>query len=761
MKPRGLSFVFWLVGIAVLNGFAARVIDRQAQIKMFVGRVEIRKGESNQWQAAGLGMKLRSGDVIRTFVESRAELQTSEGSLMKVGENTTFELSKMQEDDRTKAATTQLRVISGNVWANVKKLSGARSDFTFETPTATASIRGTQLEIDVREGRTRIAVFEGVVYVQPLGARNGASLRANQMAVIRKNQAAVNVEQYKPPVDAGRPVPADTAKTDTARRDTTGAAPAADTTAAVPPPPDTTAAAPPPPADTLPARRDTVASAGETSCVLEVDNPADGSEVKTEVPVNGRVCPGGQVRANGQMAAVGSTGSFTLSLKVPAGRQSARAIVLTIAKPAAGDQFTVTRIPVEGLAVPGAKVLINGMEAAVAGDGSFRGTCDIPAEDGTYEISVTASLEAGEDMFETFPVRVEARDAAGRILPAQVRTVRVNRGPSAISGEKNVTRSISYKKPRVPIYLTASVPATVTGGTFTIRGKTNGSEVLVNGEKAFLTGEDFLFKATLDDRANSRYLDWTSVTVEASGDGLEPGEMEKAFSVKMEANALRLLPAVNTAKPILRIIQGEKNFQISGQDATFNVAILDEALRYKVFINNTLTEEDELANNGTRTFDYDEGLNVPYRVELRDAAGNLAVQAFTKTFLSSLVNIRLVSPASPNAVILSRDPPPNPPGITDPVVFEMEFNLENVPDDNVELIREVLVTVAGTSAQTRTPVSIQKRLVKGSFTDLVFDGTDGLEFEFPRERGLYTYSIKVTDINNRKREISGTLKIGR
>jgi hypothetical protein len=142
---------------------------RKCTIKQLVGTVKVRRGTSATWRDARPKMPLKQSDAIRTFVESEVELETSEGSIVKIGENTTVELKTLKGN--TKDQQTAVKIMNGAIIANVKKLVSTGSSFEFETPTATAAIRGTVVGLEVNKEQTRVKVYEGRVVVTPQGSK--------------------------------------------------------------------------------------------------------------------------------------------------------------------------------------------------------------------------------------------------------------------------------------------------------------------------------------------------------------------------------------------------------------------------------------------------------------------------------------------------------------------------------------------------------------------------------------------------------------
>jgi len=145
-------------GLCKHNGVSES--DRHATIQSMIGSVKVRKGDAAVWKDAKPKMSITEKDAIRTFVESQAEILTSEGSVIRLDENTTMEMATFNQNPNG-SQTTKVAVLSGTLLSNVKKLINTGSKFEFETPTATASIRGTRVGLEVTSDKTSIKVYEG------------------------------------------------------------------------------------------------------------------------------------------------------------------------------------------------------------------------------------------------------------------------------------------------------------------------------------------------------------------------------------------------------------------------------------------------------------------------------------------------------------------------------------------------------------------------------------------------------------------------
>jgi hypothetical protein len=137
----------------------------------FVGSVEVSAARAPGWNAAKPGIRLFAGDSMRTAEESTAEIRWANGGVLRVAEQSAIALTGASDAAPRNSGAT---VLSGKVWANMKKIASTGTEFGVNTPTATAAIRGTVFRVDMAvDSATDVLVYEGKVAVKP--ADSGSS----------------------------------------------------------------------------------------------------------------------------------------------------------------------------------------------------------------------------------------------------------------------------------------------------------------------------------------------------------------------------------------------------------------------------------------------------------------------------------------------------------------------------------------------------------------------------------------------------------
>lgn len=442
MHCKSSSFVLLLsILIISASSLRAQAPVRTSKIKSIVGTANIRRSGTVNWVPARVNMPVKERDAVRTFIESELEVETSEGTILKLGENATLELDKLSS--KGDADNTTVKILNGSLVANVKKLVNASSKFEFETPTATAAIRGTVVGFDVGNEKTTIKVFEGKVLVTPNGTKRGVEVKENEMTSVAKGQKEIKIEKLEmkpgdqqPKNESGlsdsvKKVPevgksGDTTVVKDSIVQVKAPDPKRDSTLSKPHLPEVvvenkdeeilygqsqntpiaTTSSVPPKVETVPLK-------------LQLSSPADRVEVKPglSVSLSGSVTPAtASVTVQGKKVTVAANGQFKSEITAPkqsteleitvaaelngAVQTITRTIVVKavelnfeVKSPVDGQVFSKTSIPVNGTVTPGATVTAMSIRMPVSASGTFSGQVPIPNEDGEIYVEFEATLD--------------------------------------------------------------------------------------------------------------------------------------------------------------------------------------------------------------------------------------------------------------------------------------------------------------------------------------------------------------------------------
>jgi hypothetical protein len=150
---------------------AAPAQSRQfATFHLQEGTVEIQRAGEGAFAEAAEGQTLREGDVIRTGPDGRAEIEYFDGSITRLDFNTTFTIVALSDDAEDGSTVIEADQTSGGTFSRVVELTGSQSRFETSTPTAVASVRGTDYFVLMNDDDTQtVGVIEGLVDVRGTG----------------------------------------------------------------------------------------------------------------------------------------------------------------------------------------------------------------------------------------------------------------------------------------------------------------------------------------------------------------------------------------------------------------------------------------------------------------------------------------------------------------------------------------------------------------------------------------------------------------
>ena len=171
-----------LVGAVLVFSGGSASAHQIATLRLFGGRVVVQHG-NGAFVEGGQGTSLRDGDTVRTGPDGRAAIEYFDGSVTRLDYDTTFTLVRLETlDNPATSKVIEASQMDGSSYNRVTELTDAESRFDVETPTATASVRGTEYALIVDGGSTTIAVMDGVVAAT--GDTGSVDVPAGTMVVV-------------------------------------------------------------------------------------------------------------------------------------------------------------------------------------------------------------------------------------------------------------------------------------------------------------------------------------------------------------------------------------------------------------------------------------------------------------------------------------------------------------------------------------------------------------------------------------------------
>jgi len=144
------------------------------------GDIQVQHTGSTVWDSVKLKMAILDGDLLKSRVESRCEIKLLDGTIIRIGENTTFHFTEANIKEKLRQVKADLQ--AGEVWVNVPTTKNSKNSFQIKAPTAVCAVRGTVYRIDA-DSTTKCVVYDGTVSVGPISQwgkplpRTGKSLQ--------------------------------------------------------------------------------------------------------------------------------------------------------------------------------------------------------------------------------------------------------------------------------------------------------------------------------------------------------------------------------------------------------------------------------------------------------------------------------------------------------------------------------------------------------------------------------------------------------
>jgi len=711
----------WFILVALCASFAFSQDDavmQKAFIKSLIGTVEVKTASSGAWRAAKAGMPVKMGWDIRTYVESSADIEIETGTLLKIGENSVVTLAKLINDKESNASKSNIKIGTGKLWADVKKLTNSKSEFEFETPTAVAAIRGTKLGLSVDKGETQLDVYEGLVMVRPRGgAGKEVAVSTHNRAIIGDNTHAIRLLLMtdKDTVKGQKPMKdpfADTTKTGKIDK-------LLDTTS-----------------------RSAVDTTKESPLVLDVTSPATGAIVKdNQVLVKGKASVNSAVDVAGKDVVVDKDGNFSALVDCSLGKNTITVVArrgavsksvdcaveyrpvlsMNVANVVDNMEITSGDISIDVEVSDGARYSVNGVDGAtkitlqpgknslvVKAWDQWGGTVSkmfnvIYTKSTNFSLTVATPKDQSVISVPTISVsgstspgaKVTVNNASVVVsasgfftynipIPDEAHDYTVHVSSKLGDDEASEDRLVSYSPPRPPLTLLVASPVDgqlIKTNMLHVTGKTSPrAKVTVNSRQATVSSAGLY---TCDIPLLEKDIGDYALSVEATDDSTD---LTKIVNVKIDGAS----PQINTSMPTLTVPVLGTILASRVQQLVVNVydKTPDDQITL-VIVNNNSREELTFQPGDQQYFNLEEGKN-SFTITAYDKAKNASntVQGVLY-YLPGPLSIDLIEP-SDNVLNIS-DLPPMPKGYGGPkinVQVEVNDGIHTVP----ETIRYVRIT---------------------------------------------------------------------
>jgi len=148
------------------------------------GEAKIQKKQGGEWTGLKLGDRINQGDTVRTEKNSILEITFEDKSLLFMRPDTLITVATSQKKG-VFAIVKSIQLKSGKAISNIKSATGTESRYEITTPSAIASVRGTEFRVSIDEkSTTRAEVLDGKVMVRAQGS--GVEIKSGEGTIVEK-----------------------------------------------------------------------------------------------------------------------------------------------------------------------------------------------------------------------------------------------------------------------------------------------------------------------------------------------------------------------------------------------------------------------------------------------------------------------------------------------------------------------------------------------------------------------------------------------
>ena len=191
-----------IIAVFLITMITAGVFCQTGTIRELSGEVELKHAGSSSFVKASAGDTVARDTIVSTGFRSTAVIAIG-SSVITVRPLTRLSLAEIQSADNTESVNVNLQ--AGRVRVEVKPPAGTKANFSVQSPSATASVRGTTFESDtdnvkVRDGKVTFKGKNGPPVIVTTGGASGIGKGG-----IPKDPVTLAEESTQPPAPVGTP----------------------------------------------------------------------------------------------------------------------------------------------------------------------------------------------------------------------------------------------------------------------------------------------------------------------------------------------------------------------------------------------------------------------------------------------------------------------------------------------------------------------------------------------------------------------------
>ena len=165
MKCAIKGFMLLTAGLMSLSFGLLSEDEKRGVVTYADGQVRRQPSQSESWENAPVNTTILSGDKIRTYLQSRAELDLAQLDIIRLAPRTIVDIIRLYKETRDQKVSTEIKLQEGEIWASIHEVE-VETSFDISAPIAAAAITGTNLRMRVEaDSTTQLKVYQGEVHI--------------------------------------------------------------------------------------------------------------------------------------------------------------------------------------------------------------------------------------------------------------------------------------------------------------------------------------------------------------------------------------------------------------------------------------------------------------------------------------------------------------------------------------------------------------------------------------------------------------------
>jgi len=178
-----------------LLGAAEALAQDGVILEVVKGQVKISFEGEEKTLTSPVAQEVEPGVIVITLAGSQANLVFPNGSLARLDEETSVNLTEFFSEAQSSGVKLELN--SGNLWSRVQRLLDKETNYEVQTANAVAVVKGTIFNMVYKEGKTKLEVLSNKVAIKAIDPQTKQTLAGGEAEVETGN--SVEMDTKEPP----------------------------------------------------------------------------------------------------------------------------------------------------------------------------------------------------------------------------------------------------------------------------------------------------------------------------------------------------------------------------------------------------------------------------------------------------------------------------------------------------------------------------------------------------------------------------------